>query len=177
VKIRDRTDDDLDACIRLAQEVHERDAYPKYVLTNWEAFVATPGALRSWVADDDDGMIVGHVALHPRTTPAAVGLACEKLLVAPDALGVVARLFVAPAARRRGIAHALLETAAAEAHARDLQPMLDVGLYLTDAIALYDHAGWQRIGQVTHEFENGESLEELVYVAPDVTIRRRDWKQ
>ncbi len=175
MNIRDRTDDDLEACIRLAQEIHERDGYPKYVLTNWEAFVATPGALREWVADDN-GTIVGHVALHPRTTSEAVGLACEKLLVPPDALGVVARLFVAPDARGKGVAHALLETAAGEARARELQPMLDVGCYLTDAVALYDHAGWQQIGQVTHVFPSGETLDEYVYVAPDAVVRHRDWK-
>lgn len=175
MKIRVRTDDDLDACIRLAEVVHERDNYPKYMLTNLETFVAMPGALQAWVAEDD-GTIVGHVALHPHTTVEAVGLACEKLLVPPDRLGVVARLFVAPDARRHGVARALLDTAAAEARARELEPMLDVGTYLTDAVGFYDRAGWQRIGEVTHVFESGERLDELVYVAPDATIRKRGWK-
>jgi GNAT superfamily N-acetyltransferase len=162
--------------VRIAQEVHERDGYPHYVLTEWDVFVAMPGALQAWVADDD-GTIVGHAALHPHTTVEAVGLACEKLLVGPDSLGVVARLFVTPAARGRGIARTLLDAAAAEARARELEPILDVALELTDAIALYDRAGWQRVGQVTHEFPNGERLDEYVYVAPDATIRHRDWKQ
>ncbi len=177
MKIRERTDGDLDACVQLAQTVQAVDRYPHRVPAEWDVFVATPGALHAWVAEDDTGTIIGHVALHPHTTKQAVGLACEMLLVGPDSLGVVARLFVAASARRKGVASALLETAAAEARARGLVPVLDVALDLTAAIALYDRVGWQRIGQVAHEFEDGEKLDELVYVAPDATIRKRDWKQ
>jgi ribosomal protein S18 acetylase RimI-like enzyme len=176
VKIRERTDADLDACVRIAQEVHERDGYPMRVPKAWDVFIATPGALHAWVATDNGGAIVGHAALHPRTTPEAVGLACEKLLVGPDSLGVVARLFVAPDARHHGVARALVDTVAAEARTRGLEPILDVALSLTDAIALYDRAGWQRIGQVAHEFPDGELLPEVVYIAPDAVIRKRDWK-
>jgi ribosomal protein S18 acetylase RimI-like enzyme len=175
VKFRERTDADLDACVRIAQEVHDHDGYPLRVPKAWDVFLAMPGAFNAWVADDD-GAIVGHVALHPHTTKEAVGLACEKLLVGPDSLGVVARLFVAPDARHHGVARVLLDIAAADARHRELEPILDVALNLTDAIALYDRAGWQRIGEVEHEFPDGELLPELVYIAPDSKVRTRPWK-
>jgi len=162
--IRARTDDDLDACIRIAEAVQKLDGYPIHLPASYEVFVASPGALDAWVATGDDGEILGHVALHPHSTPESIGLACEYLRVAPSSLGVIARLFVAPEARRAGVARALLDTATAAARARGLLPVLDVAVTLLGAIALYEQSGWQRIGRVTVHFSNGEALDELVFI-------------
>jgi hypothetical protein len=47
---------------------------------------------------------VGHVALHPTRSPEVMALATAATGQAPEGLGVVARLFVSPAARRAGVA-------------------------------------------------------------------------
>jgi ribosomal protein S18 acetylase RimI-like enzyme len=58
----------------------------------------------------------------------------------------VSRLFVAPAARRRGAAQALLDTAIGWATARQLDLVLDVTDELRAARGLYERAGFRRTG-------------------------------
>ncbi len=60
--------------------------------------------------------------------------------------GLVARLFVDPAARRAGHARGLLETVTGYAAGQGLQPTLDVVDDSLAAIALYEGAGWQLVG-------------------------------
>ena len=69
------------------------------------------------------------------------------------------------AARRAGLGRRLLERAAAAAHARSRVPILDVAVSLPAAIALYERAGWTRVGTLTAEFGD-EPLDEHVYVGP-----------
>jgi GNAT superfamily N-acetyltransferase len=115
---------------------------------------------------DDEGGIVGHVALH-RTSSAPVMALAEAATGRPAAeLAVVARLLVAPAARRRGIGRALLGTAAAGAVDGGRVPMLDVVPQFTSAVALYEACGWRRVGRVVVALPDGTSLDELVYVLP-----------
>src|ERR1019366_4153622 len=61
----------------------------------------------------------------------------------------IARLFVDPAARRQGLARALLDAAAGHARTRGLQPVLDVVAGSEPAIALYERSGWELAGTET----------------------------
>ncbi|MGH2351012.1 MAG: GNAT family N-acetyltransferase [Chloroflexota bacterium] len=165
VELRARTDDDLDACELLARDVHHVDAYPPRFADDLRGFVSAPGALAAWVAAWD-GAIVGHVALQPTSSPAVMALAGEATGRAPERLGVVARLLVAPAHRRKGLGRALLGVAAQAAHDRDRWPILDVATDFDAAIGLYERSGWVRAGRVDVRFRDAEPLAEYVYVGP-----------
>jgi GNAT superfamily N-acetyltransferase len=167
VVVRRRVDADITHCVAIAELVHERDGYPIYLPTDLEQFIVSRDALAAWVAVDG-ASIVGHVALHPTSMPQVMTCARD-FLGAGVEIGVVARLFVAPSCRRRGVAQRLLATAAAEARARGLAPILDVVTTLVNAIALYDRAGWVCAGTVRLYLPDGSELDELVYVAPAVT--------
>jgi ribosomal protein S18 acetylase RimI-like enzyme len=90
----------------------------------------------------------------------------EALGLSVDRLAVVARLLVDPTCRRHGVGRALLETAAGEAMARGLRPVLDVAVDFGAAIRLYETNGWTRAGQVTYRFSDGAPLDEFVYLGP-----------
>jgi ribosomal protein S18 acetylase RimI-like enzyme len=113
-------------------------------------------------------VILGQVALHRRGPEAAIELAGEALGQPRDQLGIIARLFVSPQARRAGIGQPLLSAAAQPAIARGLCPVLDVVTDHHAAIALYERSGWRRVGEVTSHFKNGYSLDEFVYVGPSL---------
>jgi ribosomal protein S18 acetylase RimI-like enzyme len=57
----------------------------------------------------------------------------------------VSRLFVASAARRRGVAVALLRQAMQWAEAHDLGLVLEVADHLQGAVALYERTGFRRV--------------------------------
>ena len=154
----------MDACVRLAEVGHERDGYPAYLATDLRTFLSAPDALAAWVAEAE-GQIIGHVALHGRTIPAAMSIAADALTCPADQLGVVARLLVCPDVRRRGVGRALLEVATQEARTLGRWPVLDVSDQFEPAVALYEHSGWVRAGQVHLELD-GQAIEELVYLGP-----------
>ncbi|HUD69286.1 MAG TPA: GNAT family N-acetyltransferase [Acidimicrobiales bacterium] len=164
--IRPRTSDDLDDCAAIADEVHDVDGYPSFLGDDTLlSFITPTDALGAWVAIDDD-RLVGHVVLRTRSAPASVTLAARTLGVGPEQLGFVARLLVAPTARRRGVARRLLERVIDEAHQRGLHAVLDVVTRDLAAIALYDASGWRRLGEHTMTLRGGASLDLLVYAAP-----------
>jgi GNAT superfamily N-acetyltransferase len=166
VIIRQRTAADLDRCVEIARVVHQVDGYPPYLPTDLRTFLVSPDAYGAWVAEGG-GEVVGHVALHPRTTDAVLTLARSVLGQPVDHLGVVARLLVAPSGRRHGVGRALLERASGEALARGLWPVLDVATQLKGAIQLYEACGWTHVGDVTSCVGGGTSLNERVYRGPD----------
>src|SRR5439155_1431477 len=133
-----------------------------YLGDSARSFLCHSGALSAWVAELGN-TIAGHVALHPATSKAAMTLACDRLNVTADRIGVVARLLVSPHLRGHGAGRKLLATAAAEAQARHLWPILDVDVNLTAAITLYERTGWQRIGQASIDLPDGTSLHEAIY--------------
>jgi GNAT superfamily N-acetyltransferase len=154
----------MDACVRLAEVVHARDGYPAYLATDLRTFLSASDALAAWVADAE-GQVIGHVALHRRTIPAAMSIAAQALTCPVDRLGVVARLLVGPEARQRGVGRALLEVATQEARTLGRWPVLDVSDQFLPAVALYEQSGWVRAGQVHLELD-GRAIEELVYLGP-----------
>jgi GNAT superfamily N-acetyltransferase len=168
MKVRGRTEEDLDACVEMARAVHQLDGYPVYLPTDLRRFLASPDAYAAWVADGG-GEVLGHVALHRRSTDAVMAKADEVLGLPATRIGVVARLLVAPTARRAGIGQALLDVATQEARSRGLSPVLDVGTELRGAIALYESCGWTRVGEVTSDIGDGLSVDEYVYLPPGGT--------
>ena len=118
IEVRERTDADLDACIRLVADVRRVDGYPPVLPDDDFARLLTePASIVALVATADDD-VVGHVALQHTTGVEAVDqVACDALGVAPDALGVVARLFCAIDRRRSGIGRRLLDEARTAARA------------------------------------------------------------
>jgi GNAT superfamily N-acetyltransferase len=130
--IRIRHVTDLDRCVEALQAVHEADAYP----LNWPAdprgWLSPPRLLRAWIAGEPGGAVDGHVALQRSSGET------------PARYLELSRLFVAPAARRRSVAGALVgcvRTWAAD-HGYDLT------LTVTDehrsaAVAFYAATGWR----------------------------------
>jgi GNAT superfamily N-acetyltransferase len=163
--VRKRTDADLDACVQLARLVHESDGYPMYLPDDLRTFITAPDALCALVAEED-GEVVGHVALNPRSSPAVMEMATGALGLPADRLAVVARLLVSPRHRRRGLGRSLLEAAAQQARGRGLWPILDAVTLHQAAICLYDRCGWIRAGTVSVRWGEHPQVEELVYLGP-----------
>ena len=168
VEIRRRTNDDMDAVVRLGELVHELDGYPRYFPQGLRSFLAATEALGSWVAIRGSDL-VGHVALHRRTSKPAMDLAGRATRLPVERLAVIARLMVAPAARRAGIGRSLLQHAEAQAVALGRAPFLDVVTAHTAAIELYERCGWSKAGRIIAEIGDGQSFEEFVYLSPKAT--------
>jgi GNAT superfamily N-acetyltransferase len=127
--------------------------------------------LAAWVAVVD-AAVVGHVALHDTGLGVTMACAAAHARRPPGELALVARLMVGPAARRGGVAHALLESAAAGAHDRGRRPVLDVAIELHAAVRLYESCGWERAGEVVIELDDEPNLPCYVFVGPDLPERR-----
>ena len=151
--------------MRLAEIVHANDGYPVYLPGDLRSFLAMPGAIASWVAERG-GEIAGHVALYSGSSEAVMALAEEATGLHASHFGVVARLLVAPAARRLGVGRSLLRAAEGHAAQLGLWPILDVVTHHEGAIRLYEECGWTCAGMVTATFGQGFSVDEFVYVGP-----------
>lgn len=94
----------------------------------------------------EDGRLLGHLSLHGTDASRARPQWCEALGVGVEALAVVSRFFVSPAARGRGVGGQLLGPAEEHADRHGLRLVLDVAAHNQDAIAFYERRGWQRVG-------------------------------
>ncbi|MET7730122.1 GNAT family N-acetyltransferase [Streptomyces sp. NPDC005402] len=147
-RVRPRTDDDVEACVRALAEVHRRDGYP----VNWPArpgdWLTQASALGSWVADLD-GRVAGHVSLaRSAEGDLAPALWSERNGTSIQQTAVVGRLFVAPQARGHGMGALLMGRVVREARQRGLHPVLDVVASDTAAATLYERLGWTRLATV-----------------------------
>jgi GNAT superfamily N-acetyltransferase len=115
---------------------------------------------------EEDQKLVGHVALHHRSWEGVMELARHATGLAEERLAVVARLLVSPAARRRGVARALLETATRTARDLGLCPILDVAVRYQAANRLYQAEGWRCLGTVRFPMPDGTTADEYVYLGP-----------
>jgi GNAT superfamily N-acetyltransferase len=166
-EIRSRTDADLASCALGLKEVYDSDRYPQSFPDDPIQWLQPPRQRRAWVAVVDDGAIAGHAALNVTAGDPALSAWTAGTGLSADKLAAIARMYVRPAARRRGIALGLLTTATSEAHRQGLQPVLDVLQVDRGAIALYEKAGWQRAGTVTFTSpRTGELLPAFVYAGP-----------
>jgi ribosomal protein S18 acetylase RimI-like enzyme len=152
-RIRHRDEADLSMCVKALRSVYQAGGYP----VNWPAdpaqWLRTSEIRQAWVAETDDMQVVGHVVL--RQSPGAAHSA------------EVSRLFVVPAARRNGVAFALLESAMRAAVENDLDLFLDVTDDLRAARALYERAGFRLV-----------STAQADWTTPDghsVTLHRYAW--
>lgn len=166
--IRDRTAGDAAALEAIALETHHHDRYPKYLPDDLRSFIVEPDALGGWVAADGT-RVVGHAALHRRSAPPVMDVVLAATGLDEDRVALVARLLVAPDARRMGVGRALLERVSTEAVCLGRRLALDVVDEHVSAIALYERCGWLRVGRVDWSLPGGRPLREYVYLAPDPT--------
>ena len=164
--VRPRSGGDLDSCERIARLVQALDGYPALISDGLRDFVEARGFYQAWVAEVDSE-VVGQILLRPRSSPKVMAMVRQATGLPDDRFGVIARLFVAPTARRRGIGRALLTTATTAAVSRRLVPVLDVVTKNTAAMALYESMGWARVGTAVVQFQDGSTLDEVVYIGPD----------
>jgi GNAT superfamily N-acetyltransferase len=155
--IRTRELADLDSCVAALASVHESGGYP----TNWPADPArwlTPsGTILGWVAACE-GSIVGHAVLRLPSFSTVSQSAVE-----------LSRLFVTPAARRKGIAAALMQATMRWAAAKDLDLELEVTDRLQAARALYERSGFRLI-----------NIKQADWTTPDgapVTLHHYGWSR
>lgn len=154
-RIRDRGEADADACVQALRAVYQASGYP----VNWPddpaRWLRPSRILRAWIAATDDIPVAGHVIIRQ---PLPGERSAE-----------VSRLFVVPAARRQGVASALLKAAMGSAAANDLDLFLDVTDDLQAARALYQRAGFHLV-----------STAQADWTMPDgrpVTLHRYAWSR
>ncbi|MBV1936167.1 GNAT family N-acetyltransferase [Streptomyces sp. BV286] len=162
--VRPRTDEDLDACVRVLAAVHESDGYP----VNWPdepgGWLSQSSLLTAWVAERDS-RVVGHVALS-RDEPGDLAPGLWRARRDANAVtAVVSRLFVAPEARGNGIGALLLTRASQEAGRRGLHPVLDVVATDRAAAALYERQGWQRLATAEQRWAPDRTVTVHAYAA------------
>jgi GNAT superfamily N-acetyltransferase len=136
---------DLGACVSLLAAVHAADGYPARWPDEPDRWLTPRELLGAWVASRTDE-VVGHVCLSRAGdgTSTAIWSAATGLPV--ERLGVVSRLFVAPAARRQGLGQRLLLAACEEAGRLGRHPVLEVLDRDRAAAVLYERLGWRRTG-------------------------------
>ncbi len=175
MRIRARHDDDIEPLARLVDAARHIDRWPPHRTGATADVLRHPAPLAALVAEDDDGRAVGHVALLDGGASSVMATAAHALDTDPDALVVVARLFVSPHLRGRGVGRVLLHAATDAAAGIGRRPVLDVWTELERAIAVYEAEGWVRLGVVTFDFDSpcsgdclhaGTSLRAFVYAAP-----------
>ncbi|MFB7345565.1 GNAT family N-acetyltransferase [Streptomyces hydrogenans] len=150
--VRPRTADDLDDCVRLLREIHEKDGYPVSWPERPAAWITPPTFLGAWVAELD-GRIVGHVGLAgPRPGDGAAVEWSARTGEDVSVCAMVNRLYVAPSARGRDLGALLLAEAVTAARGRGLRAVLDVAVHDTAAAALYERLGWQLLAEVEQEW-------------------------
>jgi len=168
-RLRPRRHTDLAACATLVGVLRRTDWYPPYFPGgDARALLLVPGALGAWVAEQG-GAVVGHVALHRSSSPEVMDRARQTLDVGTGDLAVVARLMVAPGARRRGLGRRLLEVATAAAERQGRRAVLDVAARFDAAVRLYASCGWIALGEVTTRLPDGTDLAVLVFASPPAT--------
>jgi ribosomal protein S18 acetylase RimI-like enzyme len=165
--VRPITDDDVPGAAAALVEVHATDGYPVEGVAEPEAWIRPPGVLEAWVAEQE-GKVVGHVAVMRPQGEGAVDLWREKSGEDEERIGVLARLFVVREARKHAVGEDLMTAAMDYARQRSLRLVLDVMAKDTAAIRLYERLGWQHIGQVTHHFGAGQQIPAMCYVWPAV---------
>jgi len=167
--VRRRAEDDIAGCVRALAAVQAADGYPTAWPADPESWLNPPGATAAWVAEIG-GVIVGHVC---------VGSAADAAVVAhtgapADRLAAVKRLFTTPAARRRGVAAALLDAASAHAAEHGLALWLDV-VDGEPAVEFYERLGWLLVDRRPADWMAQDGLRRTmrIYVAPVQRVAAR----
>ncbi|QEU97590.1 GNAT family N-acetyltransferase [Streptomyces kanamyceticus] len=162
--IRARRDADLDEAATALVAVHAADSYPVEGVDDPRGWLSPKGLIQAWVAEADS-RIVGHVAISQAQAEEAVSLYREQAHTEAQ-VGVLARLFVMPQARKRAVGERLVRAAVEYAHTNDLRLVLDVMTKDKAAIRLYERMGWQSIGDASHAYGEGQQMRAVCYVSP-----------
>jgi GNAT superfamily N-acetyltransferase len=134
MRVREREDSDLAACVQVLAAVYEFDRYPTTWPADPAAWLTPRNMAQAWVAAQNE--IVGHVLVQTGGS-------------LPGRIALIGRLCVAPSARGLGLGAALLERATSWGLQRGFELMLEVTADdRSPAIALYERAGWRRVETV-----------------------------
>lgn len=166
IGIRPTVSADLDHLAAILVDVHETDGYPVEGVSNPREWLQLPDPIGQWTALLDDEP-VGHVALiRPQSDDGAPALLADRDGVPFSQIGLLARLFVAPSARRHSLAKQLVRVVDAEARSLGLHLALDVMNKDHAAIALYETLGWTTLGTFRHAHGTGQTTEARAFAAP-----------
>lgn len=152
IDVRERTDADLPAAVAVLRLVHEHDHYPVHWQDPADRWLTPPQMETGWVAVEGDALL-GHA-----------------LVEAGDDGLTLARLFVAPAARGRGVTDLLLDVVEAHARTAGSRLRLQVHESAARAIAVYERRGWIRTGSHDASWFEADGVTRaraVAYVAPD----------
>ncbi|MGX2995208.1 GNAT family N-acetyltransferase [Streptomyces sp. JNUCC 64] len=163
--IRLRNSSDIPQAAAALVSVHDVDGYPVEGVDHPEVWLSPNGLLKAWVAVRE-GRVVGHVAVTRPTGESAVALWVSQSGEVENAVGVLARLFVAPDARKQATGERLVRAAESYAQAHGLRLVLDVMRKDLSAIRLYRRLGWLELGPIAHRFGEGQQTEAVAYVSP-----------
>ena len=165
--VRRRVPEDLPACAAALRTVHDSDGYPTYWPQDAAAWLTPAGCAAAWVALDDDGTALGHVCVVRNVEDPVAAAAAE---VPGQALAGVSRLFVAPAARGRGLGlgTALLGEAGNWSRQHGAQLVLDVVDDGSAAVRLYERLGWRSVDRREADWVTPQGYRHPVriYLAP-----------
>jgi GNAT superfamily N-acetyltransferase len=130
--------------VRLLRGVRLADGYPAKWPSDPRAWLDRPEFDQAWVATNSSGLIVGHVAVRSGRE--------------------VTRLFVAPEARRLGVAGALLDHVSIWAGGRLILNVVDKAD--SPAVAFYESTGWRYTRTTTADWTGprGETVRLRHYV-------------
>jgi GNAT superfamily N-acetyltransferase len=130
--------------VGLLRRVRLADGYPTKWPSDPRAWLDRPTFDQAWVATSASGLIVGHVAIQNGRE--------------------VTRLFVAPEARRHGVAGALLDHVSIWAGGRLILNVVDKPD--SSAIAFYESTGWRYTRTTTADWHGprGEEMRLRHYV-------------
>jgi GNAT superfamily N-acetyltransferase len=143
ITVRTRSQPDVDCCIELLREVYAAaDTYPSIWPDRPEYWLTPSGFIEAWVALDEV-TVVAHVALARIAQPADVLIAA---CGSEAHMAEVARLFIHPDFRGRGLTEKLLAAAVNRANAVGLIPVIEVNARRARAIRVYERNGWRHIG-------------------------------
>lgn len=168
MQLRPRQPEDSAACVALLADVHAASGYPLLWPADPTKWLTSDNLLAAWVAVEEN-TVIGHVVLRGAEDQLSAPAWCAATGLAPQQLAAVAKLFVAPRARGRGVGAALLAAACAEARQRGLTPVLEVLDHDQSAIALYERLGWHRVASDPVPWAQDGAAPMLLhaYVAPD----------
>ncbi len=165
VQIRARTDADVPECAALLREVYALDGYPVEGVADAEGWMYPVGLMTAFVAGETGGLL-GHAAVCEPNGDAAVEMLVAQTGAAESEIAVLARLFVGPKARGRGVGRMLGEAALAYAAEKRLRAVFDVMEKDRTAISMYERMGCVLLGRTLHHIAGGRTIPALCYAAP-----------
>lgn len=162
--IRVRKDQDIDACAAVLATVHKLDGYPVEGLDDLQSWLLSGNTLQAWVAEHN-GQIVGHAVVNkPGEGDEMAAAGREKH--PSETFAILARFFVGPTARNRGVARQLVEAAVEWSRENGLRLVLEVLVKDQAAMRLYERLGWIQIRRTQFHFGDNQQMQSFYYVAP-----------